>query len=234
MHQYLSIVLTLVGALVGFVGKPWDDTRPGLLKFTTRGWISVGILVIGTASSLFAVHRASEKAAFEAHQRRMVKQLAYADIRFQLERLACPFVSLAIDTTAEPRRFPIESLGSPAAAQRIASADVYSAPALDFGFDDTSYFTIFQRVAKAAPEGLKETIRTYSPWIDGEDIVSLRAIADDPFLGYLENLPDNRATTGVLHAFQNDDEIAWYSAFMGKVIPLYTRVTAGSDEGGMC
>jgi hypothetical protein len=45
MLTYIPIVITFIGAALGLTGSAWDAKKTSRVKLTTRGWLSLIILL---------------------------------------------------------------------------------------------------------------------------------------------------------------------------------------------
>jgi hypothetical protein len=72
-------------------------------------------------------------------------------------------------------------------------------------------------------------IKTYSYYLEGEDIVWTNEASDNA--AWFDNLPDNRKAVGVLYYFDNDeDHIENLKKFFPRLQQLWRKVDSGSAD----
>lgn len=231
MLNYIPIIIAFVGGSLGLTGSAWDSTRSGRIKFTKRGWLSLTILFVGLSLSVYSTYKTKRAADYETCQRSLVKKLAYYELSGECQRLATPFIAMYVKQTGTSLDISnpdsLDTLFKN--VQVFADVDLYEKPELDMGFEDLDHAAALTRVSKSTPPRFREIIKTYSYYLDGEDIVWTNDASGNA--AWFGNLPDNRKTVGVLYYFDSDeDQIENLKQFFPRLQQLWRKVKSGSAD----
>lgn len=231
MLSYLPIIIAFVGGFLGLTGSAWDSTRSGRLKFTKRGWLSLMILFVGLSLSVYTTYKTKRAAEYETCQRLLVKKLAYRELSGACQSLATPFIAMynkhagaALDIS-DPSS--LDTLIRD--VQVFTKVNVYEAPELDMGLQDRDYADALTRTSNSTPARFRETVKTYSYYLDGEDIVWTTETS--AHTGWFDRFPDNRKTVGVLYHFDSDeDQIKNLKQFFPRLQQLWRKTKTGAAD----
>jgi len=231
--SYLFLAVTLIGAVLGLTGNAWDANKTGRVKFTGRGWISLAILLIGFALSAITIYQTNlnneaekQRNDYERQQRLLVKHLAYKEIDSSIFRMTYPFLDMYIANGGE---LPIkgnkifETFTSDSALRLFTSSSFLDKPTDDItGLEkyDISYSTAINKVFNTEPNRLLEIVKTYSYYLDSEDIVSINSIADDSYVQAMQNLPSGNAAIYPYNWIDEED----HKNFFAKLNRLLLKV----------
>jgi hypothetical protein len=231
---YMSMLLGLTGGILGLTGKAWDESHAGWFKFTRRGTISLGILLLGFLIAVYSTFKTSLEKDHESRQRLMVRKLAYDELEFECRHIMSPFEDMLFKRGKMPvglhhresSQVFFDKFVSVDMAKVINQVNVYDRPESElYGFTYDSYHSAFKKIVPSFRKRLRETVQTYSFYLEGEDIVLVNEIIRDSFLTQLENLPDNRKTVGVLYLDGPDEQTNQKECFTA-IKKLWTKVSA--------
>jgi hypothetical protein len=224
---YIPIIITFIGAALGLTGSAWDSKKASYVKLTARGWLSLTVLLIGLVLSVYSTYRTKQINSYEACQRTLVKKLAYQDISYSFSVFIEPFADMykAETNVSLDIRDPksIDTLVTDLGLKIFKDTNLYKKPTSDVnGFNDEDYADSFSRISDSAPLRLKEIVKTYSFYLDGEDIVWIDNISNEWNRMSFDNLPDNRKTVGVLYL--DDDRIQDLKGFLLSLKMAWSKV----------
>jgi len=238
MFDYLPLIVTLIGGILGLTGQAWDSNKKSRIKFTKRGWMSIAVITLGFSVSGVVLYRTKVSEDYEQRQRQLVKEIVNKEISYSCYRLVNPFIDMYIARRIQKNEVPqskseremANALVSDATIAELQWIDFFQPPSNDvtgIPKEDANYVAAVQYRFKTEPIHLKEILRTYSLYLEPKQVALIHNIVNHHYLGVMLSLPTKNGGPRELYPFDSY-KVEDHKDFCSKVIELWE--TGGFDE----
>jgi hypothetical protein len=220
----LLLIIPVIGSIAGLIGKSWDDSKPGKIKFTKRGWTSLVIILIGFISIAVNTIKTHNEYSILKDQRSKVQRLVYTKIFDNCLSLIQPLETLYLEQTNKSTSFDIDvqqklclEMMSDSGMRVFRDCDVFQKPESGKAFDswDSSYANYITGYYNTTyPYEIDQTFSSWTNYIDMDDLILIDSIIHHDYRYMLKDLnygntekerEDYRKEVRYFYFFDNDD-----------------------------
>ena len=245
---YLLLLTSLLGSLLGLLGKSWDAQISRRIKLTRRGWASLAIICIGFFLTAIKTHQNYLVNQKLFKQELKVKKTTYQKIATNCHQMMIPLNQIYLENAhLGDINYNSEEIwskvNSPSGLDVFQNLNLLDSIKTGTAFEewDRSYADYLRGFYNSNYiEGLEDTRNSWQNFINLEDLLLIDSInhqVDATGMKYISYGSTNeeryafKAEVGVLYYFDNDeDRLVELKRFINMVHRLYKRAMNISSQ----
>lgn len=182
---------------MGLMGNSWDDTKNTKLKLTRRGWISLGIVVVGFVFTGIKTYKTQVENDNLKEQKEKIRTFAYGKIGMDCLTILRPLTQIYLENSERSNRQINDHLLM--YKEMVSESGVAVFKSINF-LDSVKSGTAFEEWDKTYvdyvhgfynskwPYNLERTMTQWASYIDMEDLILIDSIMNHPYWIFLKNI----------------------------------------------
>lgn len=221
---FILLFVSFVGAILGLMGKSWDDSQTKKVKLTIRGWISLIIIILGFLFTGIKTFKTQKQNESLKEQKEQVRTLAYEKILKECQTILKPLLQIYLENSIRPKdagydfALLCEEMINENGMEVFRNLNLLDSVKSGTAFDewDRSYADYLNGYYNwKGAYSLEQTMTQWGNYIDMEDLILIDSINNHFYWLVLRNI--NYGNTeyekdeyinkvGVLYYFDNEEE----------------------------
>lgn len=238
----LLLIIPVIGSVVGLIGKSWDDSKTSTLKFTTRGWISLAVIIAALVFSAYKTIKTQQENDNLKEQRNKVRSLVYNKIYHDCLSAIRPIEQIYSEQRNKSEKYVfvdhyelLLEMMSNRGRKTFESINLLDSVESGTAFEewDKSYADYLHGYYNSKyPYNLEITMTRWANYIDMEDLLIIDSIINHGYWISLQNINCGNTKNerdeyirkvGVLYYFDDEDTIENQKDFLSSILKLMKK-----------